>query len=191
MALIDSLLQELNEENLIRKVGLPHDEARNSYRITKNTVADYREFEQEIAQYYNHHHQQVYGVSFPDYVAREKAKAILNRQYGRSHGDEKTAYNDAHLGTNGGLSAVLSAIADSIKHEARTQYGQDLFNRYINPMEYQEKVEIIRQFFQRVGHLLPPGFELSNPARYCNDYMGIVDSYVQSMNQVASQMRRH
>ncbi len=49
MSAIDAILRELDEQYIAGEIGIPHDEARLSYRLDRNTVADYREFERIIA----------------------------------------------------------------------------------------------------------------------------------------------
>ena len=49
------ILAELDERYIAREVGIPHDEARLGYVLSRNTVSDFREFERIIGDYYNHH----------------------------------------------------------------------------------------------------------------------------------------
>ena len=54
MAAIDNLLAALDERRLAQQVGLKHDEARVSYQLQSNTVAEFDAFTDIIADYYNH-----------------------------------------------------------------------------------------------------------------------------------------
>ena len=55
MASIRTLLTALDEREIARRVGLPHDEARIRYRLERNTVDTFDQFADGIGDYYNHH----------------------------------------------------------------------------------------------------------------------------------------
>ena len=55
MAAIDTLLAALDDREIAQQIGLPHDEARMRYPLHSNTVADFDEFSDVIADYYNYH----------------------------------------------------------------------------------------------------------------------------------------
>ena len=50
MAAIDILLNALNERQIAQRVGLRHDEARMSYHLPSNTVANFDAFADIIAE---------------------------------------------------------------------------------------------------------------------------------------------
>ena len=56
MSAIGSVLESLNERIIARNVGIPHDEARMSYHLNRNTVDDFEEFSDILGDYYAHHH---------------------------------------------------------------------------------------------------------------------------------------
>ena len=56
MAAISSLLFDLNERTIARRIGIKHDEARMRYLLNSNTVADFNEFRDHITDYFNYHY---------------------------------------------------------------------------------------------------------------------------------------
>ena len=82
----------------------------------------------------------------PTSEAYGRAKELLEREYRKRNGDIVSAFNDACDGTNGGLRAVLDAIADGLKAEVIERYITDVFDRYVAPNSWESKVDIIRQF---------------------------------------------
>ena len=69
-----------------------------------------------------------------------------------------TVYHDAHDGTNGGVRHVLDIIAEGLKAESVEAFVRAVFECYVDPNSYEQKVEIIRQFIAKCG-VLPSTFD--------------------------------
>ncbi len=192
MATVDNLLAALDERQIAQRVGLPHDEARMRFSLQSNTVDDFDEFTDLIADYYSHHFTECVseGGSLPRTESAGRAKEILEREYRRRNGDLVTAYNDAHDGTNGGLRAILDRIAEAIKVESVERYIRDVFDRHVAPNAWDEKVEIIRQFLSRNGAQLASSVEEDQPERYAQNYQQLIRSYVDALRATSSIFRR-
>ncbi len=192
MATVDNLLAALDERQIAQRVGLPHDEARMRFSLQSNTVDDFDEFTDLIADYYSHHFTECIseGGSLPRTESAGRAKEILEREYRRRNGDLVTAYNDAHDGTNGGLRAILDRIAEAIKVESVERYIRDVFDRHVAPNAWDEKVEIIRQFLSRNGAQLASSVEEDQPERYAQNYQQLIRSYVDALRATSSIFRR-
>ena len=54
MSVLDRVLSELDESYIIENITKKHDEARIQYHLRSNTVSDDTEFDDVIADYYNH-----------------------------------------------------------------------------------------------------------------------------------------
>ena len=192
MGSLDYLLEMVDEQSIARNVSIPHDEARMSYSLRKNTVASFEEFTGVIADYYNHHVSRcvMHGGYLSATEAASRAKKILEQDYRQHGGTIVTAYNDAHDGTNGGLRVVLDKIAEALKTESVEGYIREAFDRYVKPDSWEEKVEIMRQFIARFGHLLSPSIRAGQPERYAQNYEELIRSYVDSLKRTSSIFRR-
>ena len=192
MSAIDAILRELDEQYIAGEIGIPHDEARLSYRLDRNTVADYREFERIIADYYNHHFTTCvsHGGRLTATEAAGRAKEILDAEYKRRGGNVNNAYNDAHDGTEGGLRGILDMLADHLKAEAVERHMRQVFDRYVTPVSWEEKVEIMRQFLARVGRDLSPQVRVDRPDQYAGDWQELVRAYVEALRRASSVFRR-
>jgi hypothetical protein len=192
MVSIEALLEEIDERTIAKKVGIPNDEARISYYLKKNTVDSFDEFSRIIGDYYNHHFKQCVsrgsGLSISEATGR--AKEILDREYRRRHGDVVTAFNDAHDGTNGGLRVVLDTIAESIKAESTERYIRDVFDRHVTPIEWDKKVEIIRQFIIHSGTDYRSSINKDQPERYAQDYKELIREHVNSLKTTSTMFKR-
>ena len=192
MGSIESLLSAMDELAIARNVGIPHDEARMNYSLGKNTVASYEDFTHVIADYYNYHVSRcvVHGGYLSRTEAAGRAKESLEQDYRRRGGNVITAYNDAHDGTNGGLRSVIDRLAEQLKAESVKWYIRDAFDRYVDPTSWEKKVDVIRQFIARYGHLFSSSIEASNPERYAKDYEELITAYVESLKRTSSVFRR-
>jgi len=192
MSAIGDVLQALDERTIAQKVGIPHDEARMRYALRSNTVGSFGEFSAVIGDYHNHHYGQCVsrGGTMSSAEAQGRAKEALEREYRRRRGNIVSAYNDAHDGTNGGMRVVLDTIAESLKAESVERYTRDVFDRHVAPSEWNEKVEIIRQFIARCGIDLSRHIQTDQPERYAQDYMELIRAYVAGLQQTSSVFRR-
>ncbi|MCL4217603.1 MAG: hypothetical protein KJ052_11460, partial [Candidatus Hydrogenedentes bacterium] len=100
------------------------------------------------------------------------------------------AFADARDGTNGGLRGVLDVIADGLKAQSIAHYATDQFDSRVAPVDFEAKVEIIRQFIQRFGNLLGDDIVSNRPERYASNYRELIEAYVSGMRQVSSHARR-
>jgi hypothetical protein len=192
MAAISSLLSDLNERTIAQCIGIKHDEARMRYQLNSNTVADYHEFHDHIADYYNHHYTNCIcsGGTLPASVAYGHAKELLEKEYRKRRGNIVSAFNDAHDGTNSGLRGVLDAIAEGLKAESVERYISDAFDRHVTPNSWEQKVDIIRQFIGHCGPYLASSINASQPERYAHDYSELIRSYVEGLKQTSSIFRQ-
>jgi len=193
MAAIDNLLTALSERQITRQVALGHDEARMNYHLHSNIVANFDEFGDILADYYNQHFTRCVsgGGSLSSAEAAGRAKELLEREYRRrNNGDIVTAFNDAHDGTNGGMRVVLDKLAEAIKAESVERYIREVFDRYVAPNAWDDKVEIIRQFISSCGSYLASSIRTDQPERYAQNFQELIRSYVESLQNTSSIFRR-
>jgi len=192
MTSIAGLLADLDELAIARNVGIPHDEARMRYSLHKNTVQNYAEFADIITDYYSHHMREcvIHGGRLNRAEASGRAKEALQMEYKRLGGDINTAYNDAHDGTNGGLRIVLDKLADRIKEEAVSHYVRDAFDRHVEPVSWEQKVEIMRQFMAKYGRELPASIRTDQPERYAANYEELINAFVEGLKKISSIFRK-
>jgi len=192
MGSLESLLEAMDELAIARNVGIPHDEARMNYSLSKNTVGNFDEFVDVIADYYNHHFSKcvVHGGTLSRTEAAGRAKEILEQEYRRLGGNVNTAYNDAHEGISGGLRIVIDRLAEKIKADSVERYIRDAFDRYVDPTSWEQKVDIMRQFIARHGRMLSSSTQIDQPERYAQNYEELIMAYVEGLKKTSSVFRR-
>lgn len=189
---IKNLLNEIDETNLSRKVGIHHDQARICYHLHANTVNSFDEFTRIIADYYNHHFLSCisHGGSLSTHEAASKAKELIEKHYRRQNGDIVTAFDVAATGTNAGLRGILDVIADGLKMEAIDRYIRDIFDQMIAPNRWEDKVEIIRQFIEHCGFQFSKSLRKDQAERYASNYKVLIQAYVDGLKETSSIFRR-
>ena len=192
MGSLDGLIAAMDELAIVKNVASAHDEARMQYSPRRNTVQSFDDFSDVIADYYNHHVSKcvVHGGYLSRTEAAGRAKEMLEREYGRQGGNIMTAFNDAHHGTNGGLRVVLDKMAEQLKAESVERYIREAFDRYVDPSSWDQKVDIIRQFILRFGHMLSSSIRADQPERYAQNYEELIRSYVTALQRTSSIFRR-
>jgi hypothetical protein len=189
---LTNLLAEIEERHLAQRIGIRHDEQRMRYPFSSNTVRNFDEFSRIIGEYYNYHvsHCVTRGGRMTRSKAESRAKALVESEYRRRGGDIVMAYNDARDGTNGGLRAILDIIADGLKAESVEDYIRDVFDRYVAPNSWSQKVNIIQQFMRYCGAFLSSSIHTDQPERYAQNYQELISSYVDAIKTTSSIFRR-
>jgi hypothetical protein len=192
MGSLDAIMRQLDEREIARQVGLPHDEARMAYALRKNTVNNFSEFTQIIGDYYSYHFVTCVsgGGALPRAEAEGRAKEILEKKYHERGSTLQGAYADAQEGTNGGLRNILDLIAEQMKYEAVERYIRKVLDDQIDPTSWEDKVSIVRQFIARCGADLAPSIDARNPERYAKDYTELIRSYVNALSRTSAIFRR-
>ena len=192
MGSLEILLATVDEVEIAKNVGIFHDEARMHYSPGKNTIESFDEFVGVLAEYYNHHVSKcvIHGGFLSHTEAAGRAKELLQQEYRKKGGNINTAYNDAHDGTNGGLRIILDRVAEQLKAESVERYIRDAFDRYVDPTSWEQKVDIIRQFIGRFGHMLSSAIHPDQPERYAQNYEELIRAYVDGLRATSSAFRR-
>ena len=195
MSNIDDLCAAISEAAIAQHVGIAHDEARLAYHLpgNKNTVNNFDEFNALIADYYNYHLTQcvTHGGGLAHFEAAGRASEILESEYKHQGGDLMSAYRDAHDGTNGGMRIILDIIADHLKTESAERYVRAAFHRYVDPASWDERVEIIRQFFDRNPHVLPLSIDKNRPERYAQNYDELIKAFMDGLKKFFKSSRKY
>lgn len=189
---IHSLLSELDEKTIARKITLKHDEARRTFRLYSTKVADYDAFQDIIGKYYKHHFFNAIcpGSTTEEWRATQTAREIVEKIYEKQGGNIVKAIRDACDGSNGGISRILDLIAEHIKAEAVEAYISYTFDQHIDPMDFEEKEEIVRQFIRHFKKYLPFTLDEARPERYANDYTKLIRAYLDGLKRTSATFNR-
>lgn len=184
------ILELVDDEAIAEQVDIPNDEARQQYALERNTVDSYQEFHEEITRYYSHHMREVIGPpEMPPYMASGSARDVIDREFRRQDGYER-AYRNARTGRFGGRAGSLDAICRALKEERQEKYIEHIFNTDVDPLNYEDHVELMRQYVQRFGNFRPPQDQRRTPEDLARNYKDLIETHVQVVNNIRTSMRR-
>jgi len=154
--IFDELWKHLSFDYINIEVLMPHDQARESFRLPAMVVKDPFEFQQVITAYVQHHRAATGSPKTPDALAFSTAKRILDNEFERDPFQEGyvVALDMATRGTDGGLRLVINSLADFIRRTALNEYLDWTYYRFIHPLSKSQALAISRAFFERYGQLL-------------------------------------
>ena len=187
-----SMMRELDDRVIAQRVGIPHAEAKRGFRLERVTVGSFSEFKRIIGDFYSH----VFAacVTNGGHLTREhaqgQAEALLEREYRRRNSDIVGAYRDARDGTNGTMTQIITLLSEGIKYEAIQLYTRDVFERYVEPSSWTDKVDIIRQFIDAVGPQLGSDIDPATPERYAANFQPLIQSFVERIRHTKETARR-
>ena len=135
--LLESLLAELSEENLARKIGFPLDEARLSYVMDKVTVKDGYEFNETITAFYAHIYRYLESPKGHLKKSALSTEAIdtVENAFGPK-GGYTAALAEAKYGINGGMRLVFDTMTEHLKKEQKRKYIPMIFKVMVDPLDW-------------------------------------------------------
>ena len=80
---------------------------------------------------------------------------------------------------------MFQIIAEHLTNEARQLYISQLFDRIVEPTEWEGKVEIIRAFFANYGRSLGNDIDTNNPERYAHRFDDIIIAFSNAISQTS------
>lgn len=189
---INNILDKLDAGNIAEIVGNPNEMARSRYRLSSNTVEDHPEFYAIIVDYYRHHYAETIcdGVHVPEEMVASEVRDILQHAY-REHGGYEGAYNCARTGEAGGMNAVLNAMARVMRERQEQSYVDHIFFSEVDPMNYEEIVQLMEQYLARFSSYLSPEDRARSPHDLARNYDMVLRSHAHAMSAVRGLIRHY
>jgi hypothetical protein len=88
------------------------------------------------------------------------------------------------------MRTIYDIMADGLKAESVEDHTRDVFDRYVAPNSWEQKVNIIQQFIQHCGMLLSSSFRTDRPEQYAQNYQELIRSFVEGLRTTSSLFRR-
>ena len=155
---LDRLLESIAPGRTSEETSRRVDAAVNSFSMPSGRITDWDEFRQWVIRFHRHIEATVLRLRRP--VGRMDAEddwGDCNRALLRAYGPngEKAAFEMARTGNEGGLYAVLKAIAAKLAD----RYGGGEISARVNTYWYElspdEKIAAGHEYLGKHGHLLP------------------------------------
>ena len=172
-------MRPLHPKVVIEKVDLPHDTARGKYRLRSTIVGSHAEFERIIIDYSGHHMKEVFnGTSLPPDHLLSNAQNYLEHA-----GGLKQAVFIGLSGTDGGMGTVLNNIAEGFREEGRKAYFEYVINTFVDPLSFDEVVEVMRNLKDALVDFSPQAFAYVQPEAMAADYKNYIKQYYYTLTQ--------
>ena len=178
MGKYDEIMQHLNPKVIIEKTEIPHDNARANCTLQSSIVGSYSEFEDILIAYVAHHTQEIFGMPFPPEYCLDKARKFLDN----SIGFENAAYI-AMSGADGGMNHILNEVNNGFKAESRQAYFSHIITQFIDPLDFQEIVELMSELKEKIGGYSPESFQYIPPEQMAGSHREILWSYIDSLSK--------
>lgn len=178
MGKYDDIMQHLNPRTVIEKTEIPHDNARAGCTLQSSVVSSHSEFEDLLIAYVAHHMQETLGRAPPPEFCLDKARRFLEHSVGFDN-----AVFMAMSGSEGGMPNVLNQVSDGFKQEAKQAYFSYILDRYIDPLSFEDTVEVMRELKERIGAYSPQAFGYIEPEQMAGSYRDILWRYIDSLSR--------
>lgn len=185
----ERLFAKLSEHGATGRLKARHDAASLSNPISITRVRNSQEFASLIGAFVNRQIRHTGGAGYPDFEARAVAREMLTN-YGRRHGRTYVNYvRDAIDGRGDGLRGVLNILTDMIRDQQAQRYGDDAFDRLIDPLDFRAKVAITKEIMDDLKRKTSADFGDPNPEVHAHDYQAIVRRQVRQIDENTDDFR--
>ena len=179
MTRLNDIMRHLNPKVVAQKVDLPNDTARGKFVLRSTIVHSHSEFEKVIIGYTDHHMKEVFdGGSLPPDHLLLKAQTFLEH-----NGGINQAIFTGLSGTEGGMGTVLNNIAEGFREEGRKGYFEYVVNTYVDPLSFDEVVEVMKKLKESLVDFSPQAFAYVQPEAMAGDYKNYIKQYYYTLTQ--------
>ena len=154
---LDQLLADLDPQQTIEWIFRGADRALNTFPMPNGCIEAWPDFAASMGRFRRHVFNHIVGTKGDEAGSVEFnwgfAAQILRKEYG-ANGD-KTAFDLARTGNEGGLYGVFRKVANRMAAETATNLIAVLVGRWWNQLTVEERCQVADEYLARVGHLLP------------------------------------
>jgi len=164
---LDRVLESIDPRRTLDEVARRVDEAINTFCPPGGQITRWDEFRACLIQFLHHVESRVLRLSQPWSMGTDsdwgRCVQFLMRAYGAN--GEKTAFEMARTGNEGGLYGVLKKMAQTIgEHYAENEVSAKVLF-YWNGLSIPEKLAAADEYLGKYGHLLPSELTEGSAAR--------------------------
>lgn len=185
---LDELLDSMDPDRIIEITESRVNETLNSFPLRVGSLNRWEDFKTCMMQFICHADYVILRLRTPRSVNTDfdwdRARRLLHRHYG--HEGEKTAFELARTGIEGGLYAVLKALAWRISEEYTDNEINARVATFLNHYEPKEWLALAEEYLQKYGHLLPSELTEGSAARIKVNF----SKYLQEHPKLLQRLRR-
>ena len=189
---LDELLDHLEPERVLDVVSARADEALNSFLVRSGCIATWDEFRACLIRFIAHVEYEAFQLDSrystdPDFAWGRCVRILMNA-FGAD--GEKAGFELARTGNEGGLYAVLKAVANSIAEQvAKNEISVRVLD-YLNHLTAQQRLATSADYLERYGHLLPAELTEGSAARLHDHFHKVLAEHPYLMRRLREIGRR-
>ncbi len=155
---LERLLESIDPQRTLDETSARVDRAVNSFGLARARISDWDDFTATMGRFVRHVENTVLRLS-PDFQASPQidwglCRKMLEVEFG--HNGPIAAFEMARTGVEGGLYAVLQAVAKRIVSEYGAQEIAARVGEYWGGLTTDEKLAAAGEYLGKYAHLLPP-----------------------------------
>jgi hypothetical protein len=158
MSELDRLLKRIDPTANLEQTAKQIDKAINTFRLKKASIEAWDEFETCLSSFYCHLENMSLNKNRQAHpqMDYDRSRRLLLEEYGPNA--EKTAFEMAKTGIDGGLYAVLKTIAGRLTNNYSQNQVRYLVDEFWNNLSYDERITAAKKYREKYGHLIPATF---------------------------------
>jgi hypothetical protein len=154
---LDRLLESIHPSRTIEELNRRADDALNSFSVEAPQIEGWDRFRHCLIRFLHHAESRLLRLARPCPMGLDCAWGrcchILMRAYGPN--GEKTAFEMARTGNEGGLLVVLRKMAETMAEQFAQNEIEAKVGTYWNYRSVEEKLAAADEYLAKYGHLLP------------------------------------
>lgn len=177
---LDGLLAAIDPSRTFDETARRMDHAVNTFPASEACIQDWSVFARLMTAFFRHAENQLLRIQ-PTYAGDPamdwgRCRPVLCGVYGRN--GEKTAFEMARTGNEGGLYAVLRAVAEQMAEEYALTEVRARVGHYWQGLSVDEKMAAMEEYLKKWGHLLPSELTEGSAARVKMDFPHVLELHV-------------
>jgi hypothetical protein len=183
---LEQLLKSIDPAVVAEEISARADGAINSFPMNQGLITQWEEFKTIMSKFVAHLDSVILRLYTPREVNFDHdwgyACRMLMKLYGGN--GEKTAFELARTGNEGGLYRVFKDVAQQIMEEYTQNEIRAKINHYWDSLHTSEKFNAIDEYLSHYGHLLPSELTEGSAARIKANFPKVLEEHTQMMQRL-------
>ena len=189
---LENLLEKIDPENTYDKVSAHVNNAFNSFQLKKSLITNISKFQEIGAEFHCHLQNKILQLNPPMILDFEmdwdRFHNLLVIIYGQN--GEKTAFDIAISGKEGGLYTVLKTVADRmIEESASAMISSKIFD-FLDSLTINEKILAVNEYIGTFGHLLPEEIIKNRAPRIAANFHKVLETHPRLIKRAREMIRK-
>ena len=185
---LDELLETIDPTRTYEETSKRVDAAFDTFRIPAARLTGWDAFKRCMTAFFRHVQNRVLraDTSFTGDAAMDwfLCTKVMCDIYGRN--GEKAAFEMARTGNEGGLYAVLKAVAERVAEECAEAAVRTRICRFWDDLAASERLSAVEEYLEKWDHLLPSEITEGSAARIKADFPRVLEEHP----RIIGRMRR-